>query len=193
MLAPDRMVHSAAEAPRSWIRSAAAGAFDGPRRRIEPSEDAREQRQSDVRFNDNLFVQSHNNMATRSKSGSKLAKKPVRKTARGKSTRRSATNGTSPAKTSGSAAKKRWSQKVTTQSDALDLDPGVFARSDPERIARALKRSAEKSQRRKSTPFRSAMSMLTFYENRAGKTLSATQRAKLDHAKEELRRLYGKA
>jgi hypothetical protein len=96
-------------------------------------------------------------------------------------------------KAAGGTSKKRWSQKVTRQSDALDLDAGVFARNDPKSIARSLKRSAETSQRRKSTPFRSAMSMLTFYENRAGKTLPASQRSKLDRAKEELRRLYGRA
>jgi hypothetical protein len=132
-------------------------------------------------------------MATRAKPGSKLATKSGRKTAHHKVTGRTAKRKPSRAKTVRSTSKKRWSQKVTTQSDALDLDAGVFARSDPESIARSLKRSAEKSQRRKSTPFRSAMSMLTFYENRAGKALSAAQRAKLDRAKEALRRLYGKA
>jgi hypothetical protein len=88
------------------------------------------------------------------------------------------------------AAKKRWSQRVTERSDALDLDPGVFTRTDPRSIARSLKRSAERSRRRKSDPYRSAMSMLTFYVNRAGKTLSATQRRRLERAKDELRSLY---
>ena len=82
---------------------------------------------------------------------------------------------------------------MTEHSDALDLEGGVFARSDPKSIARSLKRSAEDSRRRRSPPFRSAMSMITFYENRAGHTLSATQRTKLDRAKAQLRRLYGKA
>ena len=85
---------------------------------------------------------------------------------------------------------KRWSQRVTEQSNALDLDPGVFARTDPRSIARSLKRSAEQSRRRKSDPFRSAMSMLNFYINRAGKNLSKTRRARLEQAKEELRDLY---
>jgi hypothetical protein len=87
---------------------------------------------------------------------------------------------------------KRWSQRVTERSDALDLDAGVFTRTDPRSIARSLKRSADRSRRRKSDPYRSAMSMLTFYINRAGKTLSAAQRRRLDAAKDELRRLYRK-
>jgi hypothetical protein len=90
-------------------------------------------------------------------------------------------------------AKKRWSQRVTQRSNALDLDPGVFTRTDPRSIARSLKRSADRSRRRKADPYRSAMSMLTFYINRAGKTLSATQRRRLETAKDELRRLYGRA
>jgi hypothetical protein len=72
----------------------------------------------------------------------------------------------------------------------LDLDDGVFARTDPRSIARSLKRSADRSRRRKADPFRSAMSMLTFYINRAGKSLSTAQRRRLESAKDELRRLY---
>jgi hypothetical protein len=87
-------------------------------------------------------------------------------------------------------AKKRWSQRVTERSDALDLDPGVFTRPDPRSIARSLKRSADRSRRRKADPYRSAMSMLTFYINRAGKSLSKAQRQRLEAAKDELRRLY---
>ena len=86
-------------------------------------------------------------------------------------------------------AKQRWSQRVTQRSNALDLDPGVFTRSDPRSIARSLKRSAERSRRRKADPYRSAMSMLTFYVNRAGKSLSAAQRRRLEAAKDELRKL----
>jgi hypothetical protein len=86
--------------------------------------------------------------------------------------------------------KKRWSQRVTKRSNALDLDPKVFTRTDPRSIARSLKRSAERSRRRKAEPFRSAMSMLTFYINRAGTTLSAAQRRRLEAAKDELRKLY---
>jgi hypothetical protein len=87
---------------------------------------------------------------------------------------------------------KRWSQRVTQKSNALDLDEGVFSRDDPRSIARSLKRSADRSQRRKRDPFRSAMSMLTFYINRAGKTLSKSRKKRLEAAKDELRDLYGK-
>ena len=90
------------------------------------------------------------------------------------------------------AGRKRWSQRVTEKSNALDLEQGVFSRDDPRSIARSLKRSADRSQRRKSEPFRSAMSMLTFYLNRAGKKLSRSRRQRLEAAKEELRDLYGK-
>lgn len=86
-------------------------------------------------------------------------------------------------------ARKRWSQKVTETSDAMTLEDGVFNKT-PRAIALSLKRSAEASTRRKSSPFRSAMSMLTFYENRAGRNLSATRRVKIEKAKDELRALY---
>ncbi len=89
--------------------------------------------------------------------------------------------------------KKRWSQNVTEHSDALTLDRGVFSKSSPQAIAQSLKRSAERSHRRKSSPYRSAMSMLTFYINRGGKGLSAARKRKLEKAKDELRALYGKA
>lgn len=87
---------------------------------------------------------------------------------------------------------ERWSQKVTESSDALNLESGVFALDDPREIARSLKKSAEESKRRKSDPYRSAMSMLTFYINRAGKQLSTEQRERLEAAKDELRDLFGK-
>src|SRR5437868_4890354 len=86
----------------------------------------------------------------------------------------------------------RWSQRVTETSDALDLEHDVFTKLDPRSIARSLQRSAEHSRRRKSNAYRSAMSMLTFYINRAGKTLPKARRDKLERAKDELRRLYGK-
>ena len=89
-------------------------------------------------------------------------------------------------------SRSRWSQQVTETSNALDLEPGVFSLEDPREIARSLKRSAEQSRRRKAEPFQSAMSMLTFYINRAGKQLSDTQRARLEEAKDELRALFGK-
>ena len=87
----------------------------------------------------------------------------------------------------------RWSQEVTQNSDALDLKKGVFTFKDPKKIAMSLKRSAEQSHRRKSAPYRSAMSMLTFYINRAGKGLSESDRARLDKAKDELRRAFDRA
>jgi hypothetical protein len=87
---------------------------------------------------------------------------------------------------------RRWSREVTEHSDALTLDRGVFTSSDPKRIAASLKRSAERSKRRKSTPFRSALSMLTFYINRAGKNLPAARKKTLMRAKYELRKQFGK-
>lgn len=87
---------------------------------------------------------------------------------------------------------KKWSQHVPETSDAMTLDRGVFTKGNPKAIARSLKRSAERSHRRKSSPYRSAMSMLTFYVNRGGKGLSASRKAKFNKAKDELRALYGK-
>ena len=87
---------------------------------------------------------------------------------------------------------RKWSQRVTEESDALTLEKG-FKKGSPGAIARSLKRSAERSRRRKSGAYRSAMSMLTFYINRGGKGLSKTRKKKLEEAKDELRELYGKA
>lgn len=92
-------------------------------------------------------------------------------------------------KTSG---RRRWSRDVTRRSDALDLEQGVFTKGSPRQIALSLKHSAESSTRRKSSPYQSAMSMLTFYINRAGKTLNVKQRRLLDKAKEELRKVFGR-
>ena len=86
-----------------------------------------------------------------------------------------------------------WSARVTRESDALDLEEGIFTWKDPRRIAVSLRDSAEASRRRKSSPFRSAMSMLVFYMNRAGKNLSDEDRARLNAAKNELRRAFGRA
>ena len=94
--------------------------------------------------------------------------------------------------TAGQKTRKRWSQRVTENSDALDLESGVFTRDDPRAIAESLKASAECSGRRKADPFRSAMSMLTFYVNRAGKQLPDQQRECLERAKDELRVLFGR-
>ena len=87
---------------------------------------------------------------------------------------------------------RRWSQRVTRESNALDLERAVFAQRNPKKIARSLKRSAERSRRRKSGAYRSAMSMLTFYINRAGRQLPKTRRRTLEAAKHELRALYGR-
>lgn len=99
-------------------------------------------------------------------------------------TRKSADGGGTPA---------AWSQGVTQASNALDLEAGVFTWADPQRIAQSLKDSADRSERRKASAFQSAMSMLTFYINRAGRQLPAEQRTVLEAAKDELRELYGRA
>jgi hypothetical protein len=91
------------------------------------------------------------------------------------------------------AKRRRWSQRVTEDSAALMLEPGVFTLPTPRRIALSLKRSADTSTARKSSPFHSAMSMLTFYINRAGAGLSVARKKKLGRAKDELRALYGRA
>ena len=90
------------------------------------------------------------------------------------------------------AAPRRWSQLVTRESDALDLKQGVFKLTSAKKIAASLKRSAEHSARRKTGAYRSALSMLTFYINRAGKTLPKTQRTRLERAKVELKRAFGR-
>ena len=89
-------------------------------------------------------------------------------------------------------AKNKWSQTVTQRSNALDLEKGVFSWRDPHRIALSLKRSAEQSTRRQAGPYRSAMSMLNFYINRAGKNLPAEQKKILEKAKIELRQAFGR-
>ena len=88
------------------------------------------------------------------------------------------------------ASKHKWSAQVTRRSDALDLENRIFEQGDPRRIARSLKHSAEHSRRRKARPYRSAMSMLTFYINRAGRKLPAKRRETLEAAKHSLRRLF---
>jgi putative cell wall-binding protein len=111
-------------------------------------------------------------------------RKAVRqKTARRKSSRAKTRHGSA----------RYWSGRVTRESDALDLDAGVFRLNDPKRIAASLKRSAEKSRRRKAEPYRSALSMLVFYMNRAGKNLPASRKRTLEKAKVELRRQFGRA
>jgi len=87
---------------------------------------------------------------------------------------------------------KNWSAEVTAHSDALDLEPDVFSMEDPSEIAESLKRSAESSDRRKSGAFRSAMSMLNLYINRAGRNLSPSRKRTLERAKTKLRGLFGR-
>jgi hypothetical protein len=113
-------------------------------------------------------------------------KKQARKTTR-KMTRRK-----TGAANSKKASTKRWSQRVTKESDALDLKQGVFRLTSAKKIAASLKRSAEHSSRRKTGAYRSALSMLTFYINRAGKTLPQTQRTRLERAKAELKHQFGR-
>ncbi|ABD90048.1 DUF3175 domain-containing protein [Rhodopseudomonas palustris] len=113
----------------------------------------------------------------------------TKKTARKTTAKKSSARKTAKRKT---ATPKRWSQHVTEESDALDLKQGVFTLHDPRKIAASLKRSAEQSSRRKTGAYRSALSMLTFYVNRAGKTLPKTQRERLERAKDELKRQFGR-
>jgi Protein of unknown function (DUF3175) len=117
-----------------------------------------------------------------------MAKASTRKSAKRSSVRRKPARRTA----AGRSTKRRWSARVTRTSDALDLKRGVFTGSDPKRIAASLKRSAERSQRRKADPYRSALSMLTFYINRAGKNLPTGKRKVLQHAKRELRKQFGR-
>ena len=116
-----------------------------------------------------------------------MARAATKKTARKPAAKRS--HARSKTKTARGA---RWSKRVTETSDALDLKSGVFKLRDPNRIAASLKRSAERSKRRKTNPYRSALSMLTFYINRAGKNLPASRRKVLDRAKGALKRQFGK-
>jgi hypothetical protein len=96
------------------------------------------------------------------------------------------------ARKSAGTKQDRWSGRVTRESHALQLEEGVFTWKDPARIARSLRDSAEASTARRASPFRSAMSMLVFYINRAGSNLDEEQRKTLEQAKTELRKLYGR-
>jgi hypothetical protein len=120
-------------------------------------------------------------------------KEAARKTVRNSSGKTGRKTGPARGKTAAKkASPKRWSQRVTRESNALDLEQGVFTLPDPKRIAASLKHSAEHSTRRKAGAYRSALSMLTFYINRAGKSLKKTQRDRLERAKGELKRAFGK-
>jgi hypothetical protein len=127
----------------------------------------------------------------------KAARKTARKSTARKRKAKTPARKTPPRKASGrKAAKKhtarKWSARVTQTSDALDLKNDVFKQDSPKAIAHSLKRSAERSHRRKRDPYRSAMSMLIFYINRAGTNLPATRHKKLNAAKGELRKAFGK-
>jgi hypothetical protein len=119
-----------------------------------------------------------------------MAKTARKHTARKTSTHKSTARPRTGRKSTARKGARKWSGRVTATSDAMTLDQGVFKKSDPKAIARSVKRSAERSHRRKSVPFRSAMSMLTFYINRGGKNLSARRKSILMKAKDELRALY---
>ena len=112
--------------------------------------------------------------------------KATRRSARKSSVRKGAT------KRLRGRADRKWSARVTRESNALDLERNVFAQASPKKIAASLKRSAAHSKRRKSSPFRSAMSMLTFYINRAGKNLPESRKKILNKAKDELRAQFGR-
>ena len=121
-------------------------------------------------------------MIARKKTSSVSRKAPPRKTLAPRTSTRRAKK----------ASPRRWSQRVTRESDALDLKGGVFKLTSAKKIAASLKRSAERSSHRKSGAYRAALSMLTFYINRAGKNLPRTERDRLERAKGELKRQFGK-
>ena len=121
-------------------------------------------------------------MIARKKTSSVSRKAPRRKTLAPRTSTRRAKK----------ASPRRWSQRVTRESDALDLKGGVFKLTSAKKIAASLKRSAERSSHRKSGAYRSALSMLTFYINRAGKNLPRTERDRVERAKGELKRQFGK-
>jgi hypothetical protein len=107
-------------------------------------------------------------------------------------TKKSVAKKSAPKKSGKKAKPKKWSKKVTATSNAMDLEKDIFKSKDPKKIASSVKRSAEKSKRKKAGPFQSAMSMINFYENRAGDNLSAAQKKVLDKSKNELRKLFGR-
>jgi hypothetical protein len=117
-----------------------------------------------------------------------MARTATKKKSAGQSAKKSNTRRKTTAKRGG----RRWSKRVTETSDALDLEGGVFKLRDPKEIAASLKRSAERSKRRKANPYRSALSMLTFYINRAGRNLPPSRRKVLDRAKDELKHQFAK-
>jgi hypothetical protein len=155
------------------------------------------------RNNHRVFrVSSQSKKTTRKTRRTSPTKSSARKATRRKATSNTARHRTGRAnaapvetahvKTARRKGGRYWSARVTHDSDALDLQRGVFSLNDPKRIAASLKRSAERSHRRKSTPYRSALSMLVFFINRAGRKLPAARRRKLEQAKVELRKQFGR-
>ena len=124
-----------------------------------------------------------------------MAAKAIRKksaTKRKAASKKAAAKKAPSKKSASKKSPRKWSGKVNETSDAMDLEQGVFKGRDPKKIAQSVKRSALRSKRRKASPFQSAMSMLNFYINRGGKNLSASKKATLEKAKEELRILFDK-
>jgi hypothetical protein len=132
----------------------------------------------------------------RLKKAKRTASRRPSRTPRSETRRRAAKAAPSAAKAAGRAPSEglpqKWSAAVTRGSDALDLEPSVFTKGSPRAVAQSLKRSAEQSRRRKAAPFQSAMSMLSFYINRAGKNLPKERLQVLERAKGELRKAFGR-
>jgi hypothetical protein len=126
-----------------------------------------------------------------------MANRSAGRAAHAKSRKKTSSNARRPRRTSTTrrrtSGSRKWSQRVTRESDALDLERGVFTQHSPGRIAASLKQSAERSKRRKADPYRAALSMLTFYINRAGKSLPLGRQKTLNAAKAELRKQFGRA
>jgi hypothetical protein len=120
-------------------------------------------------------------------------KSSVRRTQKTSSARKASARKAGKRHTSAKRRAPKWSGRVTATSDALDLKHHLFKQRSPTAIARSLKRSAERSHRRKASPYQSAMSMLNFYINRGGKNLSAAEKKKLNAAKGDLRKVFGRA
>jgi Protein of unknown function (DUF3175) len=163
---------------RDKERGAAMGRTPSRKKTAKPQKTARRAKTSGrARATSSTTTASRTKAASRPKTGSR-SKTAARR---------------QPAAATGRETSRYWSQAVTTGSNALDLDPGVFSLRKPADIARSLKRSAEASKRRKSSPYQSAMSMLTFYLNRAGRKLPESRKRVLEKAKDALRKEFGRA
>jgi hypothetical protein len=127
---------------------------------------------------------------TKKKTAAKKTTGTRKKSAKKHAARKTAKKSSSTRSSSKKSSSKKWSKHVNETSDAMDLESGVFKKSNPKKIAKSLKRSSTSSKRKKGTPYQSAMSMLNFYINRGGKNLSATQKKTLEKAKKELRKVF---